>query len=114
MPPGTKAKMNFKSLSEHTSRTRHLSQHVFDVSQQNNDSMPFSSKNSTKVARKKTMSMTMMMRMMMRMMMTIKMMTKKLKSRYLAMMIRMTMVILQFFEARLLSFYLSVVNSTQL
>ena len=41
VPPGTKAKMNFKSLSEHTSRTRHLSQHVFDVGQQNNDSMPF-------------------------------------------------------------------------
>ena len=54
--------------------------------------------------------------MMMRMMMTIKMMmmTTKLKSRYLAMMIRMMRVILQFFKARLLSFYLSVVNSTQL
>ena len=56
------------------------------------------------------------MTMMMRMMMTIKMMmmTTKLKSRYLAMMIRMMIVIPQFFKARLLSFYLSVVNSTQL
>ena len=58
------------------------------------------------------MSMTMMMKMMI-MTMTMMMMTTKLKSRYLAMMIRMMTVILQFFEARLLSFHLSVVNSTQ-
>ena len=37
-PPGTKAEMNFKS--------RHLLQHVFDVGQQNNDSMPFFSQES--------------------------------------------------------------------
>ena len=58
------------------------------------------------------MSMTMMMRMMM-MTMRMMMMTTKLKSRYLAMMIRMMTVIWQFFEAQLLCFHLSVVNSTQ-
>ena len=58
------------------------------------------------------MSMTMMMRMMM-MRMRMMMMTTELKSRYLATMIRMMTVILQSFEARLLSFHLSVVNSTQ-
>ena len=67
--------------------------------------------------RMRMMMMTMRMRMMtMRMMMMtmrMMMMTTKLKSRYLAMMIRMMTVILQFFEARLLSFHLSVVNSTQ-
>ena len=60
--------------------------------------------------RMRMMMMTMRMRMMT---MTMMMMTTKLKSRYLAMMIRMMTVILQFFEARLLSFHLSVVNSTQ-
>ena len=45
-PPGTKAEMNFKSLLEHTSRTRHLLQRVFYVGQQNNDSMPFFSQES--------------------------------------------------------------------
>nr|XP_058947621.1 DDB1- and CUL4-associated factor 1-like isoform X2 [Pocillopora verrucosa] len=74
--------------------------------------MTRTSRNPTKVARKMTMSMTMMMRMMM-MTMRMMMMTTKLKSRYLAMMIRMMTVILQSFEARLLSFHLSVVNSTQ-
>ena len=59
------------------------------------------------------MSMTMMMRMMMMMTVGMIMMTTKLKSRYLAMMIRMMTVILQSFEARLVSFHLSVVNSTQ-
>ena len=32
-PPGTKAEMNFKLFLEHTSKTRHLVQHVFDVGQ---------------------------------------------------------------------------------
>ena len=45
-PPRTKVEMNFKSLLEHTSRTRHLLQHVFYVGQQNNDSMPFFSQES--------------------------------------------------------------------
>ena len=40
-------------------------------------------------------------------------MTLMMKMMMMAMMIRMMTVILQFFEARLLSFHLSVVNSTQ-
>ena len=60
-----------------------------------------------------TMRMRMMTMRMMMMTMRMMMMTTKLKSRYLAMMIRMMTVILQSFEARLLSFHLSVVNSTQ-